>query len=206
VYAASLHDALPIYRSTGCGSGAWPQDTDRSARHLHDPRTRRCMTRGGRESRMGRMTDHSSESRRRRRRSGRHQQPARRRASPLPPDEARRNRDAAFGTSGQKRTWVSGGTPSTPAADGPSDDASAGSRPQASSPGSEDAAASAGSPAPSAGSEPRDTRLSPGADEPAAEQPAPRARGRRAAFPLDQLAESPADGAQSPDAQSPDAQ
>src|SRR5699024_4519290 len=48
--------------------------------------------------------------------------------------------------------------------------------------------------------------LSPGADEPAAEQPAPRARGRRAAFPLDQLAESPADGAQSPDAQSPDAQ
>ena len=143
------------------------------------------------------MTDHSSESRRRRRRSGRHQQPARRRASPLPPDEARRNRDAAFGASGRKRTWVAGGTPSAPSADGPSEDSSTEPRSRTSSPGGEDADA----PGASAGSEPRDVRLPPGADEPAAEQPVPRARGRRAAFPLDQLAESPdtqPDGADSP--------
>ena len=147
------------------------------------------------------MTDHSSESRRRRRRSGRHQQPARRRASPLPPDEARRNRDAAFGTSGQKRTWVGGGTPSTPSADGPSDDSSTEPRSRASSPRGEGTAAPAGSADSSAGSAPRDARLSPAADEPAPEQPAPRARGRRAAFPLDELAESPAGAARPSDAQ-----
>ncbi|MGO1600549.1 MAG: LCP family glycopolymer transferase [Brachybacterium sp.] len=98
------------------------------------------------------MTDHSSDSRRRRRRSGRHQQPDRQRASPpLPPDEARRNREAAFGALGEKRTWPGGS--SAPA---------------------------------------------PGEDEPRADAHEPRARGRRAAFPLEQLSESPTAGAQSP--------
>jgi hypothetical protein len=60
------------------------------------------------------MTDPSSASRRSRRRSGRHrQQPVRRtESSPLPPEQARRNRDAAFGGANPKRTWI--GTPAAP--------------------------------------------------------------------------------------------
>ena len=63
------------------------------------------------------MTDPSSASRGRRRRSGRHQQqPARRaRSTPIPPEEARRNRDAAFGSPNPRRTWIgsSSGTASS---------------------------------------------------------------------------------------------
>ncbi|HJG91097.1 MAG TPA: hypothetical protein K8V81_05170, partial [Brachybacterium massiliense] len=63
------------------------------------------------------MTDPTSASRGRRRRSGRHLQPARRqRATPIPPEEARRNRDAAFGSPNPRRTWI--GTPSGTASSG----------------------------------------------------------------------------------------
>ncbi|MEE1618961.1 LCP family glycopolymer transferase [Brachybacterium sp. J153] len=58
------------------------------------------------------MTDPSSAPRRRRRRSGRHQEPLRRPTStPLPPDQARANRNAAFGNGGAKRTWPGATTP-----------------------------------------------------------------------------------------------
>ncbi|ASK66511.1 transcriptional regulator [Brachybacterium avium] len=117
------------------------------------------------------MTDHSSDSRRRRRRSGRHQQPARRPASPpLPPDEARRNRDAAFGTTGEKRTWPGGSPASAPSAPSPSA-----------------AAPSPSEPSPSA---PRAAHRSSDEGESYPEQSETRARGRRAAFPLEQLSQS----------------
>ena len=61
------------------------------------------------------MTDPFSAPRRSRRRSGRHrQQPVRRTEStPLPKEQARRNRDAAFGAPNPKRTWID--TPAAPA-------------------------------------------------------------------------------------------
>ncbi|ATG52671.1 transcriptional regulator [Brachybacterium vulturis] len=133
------------------------------------------------------MTDHSSDSPRRRRRSGRHQQPARRRASPpLSPDEARRNRNAAFGASGEKRTWLGGSAASAPSA------------PSGASP-AEATGSEAAAPEPGAARPPR------AEVEPPAGQSEGRARGRRAAFPLEQLAHSPAAGGQSPaaGAQSP---
>lgn len=62
------------------------------------------------------MTDPSSASRGRRRRSGRHQQqPARRaRSTPIPPEEARRNRDAAFGSPNPRRTWIGSSSAPSP--------------------------------------------------------------------------------------------
>lgn len=94
------------------------------------------------------MTDPFSAPRRIRRRSGRHrQQPVRRAEStPLPKEQARRNRDAAFGAPNPKRTWID-----TPAAS-----ASAPSAPEA--------------PA----DEPR-TADAPRSDDRPAESPAPRA-------------------------------
>lgn len=108
------------------------------------------------------MTDPFSAPRRQRRRSGRHQQPARRpQSSPLPPDEARKNRDAAFGTPNPRRTWLGTSSASAdPAPTAPSADR-----------------------APSASAEPRTERLSTAAQEPAERRP----RGRRAAFPLEDL-------------------
>lgn len=145
------------------------------------------------------MTDPSSDPRRRRRRSGRHQQPDRRPQSPpLPPDEARRNRDAAFGSPNPKRTWLS-------AESAPAPTPSSASTPPAEAPTQrlmpvEDspAARSADRRSPSeAASEP--------------ESPSPRPRGRRAAFPLAQLPEDadahPSDGQGAAEAQgAPDAE
>ncbi|WP_394215579.1 LCP family protein [Brachybacterium vulturis] len=132
------------------------------------------------------MTDHSSDSPRRRRRSGRHQQPARRRASPpLSPDEARRNRDAAFGASGEKRTWLGGSAASAPSA------------PSGSSP-AEPTGSGAAAPESGAAGPPQ------AGGEPPAGHSERRERGRRAAFPLEQLPHSPATGAQSPAAASDD--
>ena len=130
------------------------------------------------------MMDPSSASRRRRRRSGRHQEPVRRAPStPLPPDEARRNRDAAFGTPNPKRTWI-GGTAETAASAESGAPAPSASSP---SPGeAEPSSATAAEPSPPAAAEP--------SPSPAAESPDPgpssadaaprRPRGRRAAYPL----------------------
>ena len=137
------------------------------------------------------MTDPSSASRGRRRRSGRHQQPARRaRSTPIPPEEARRNRDAAFGSPNPRRTWIgssSGTAPSAPSPQ-PRDEEQpqeqvapeASARPRgrrAAFPlaqiGTADSASSA-APAPSS------------ADEDA---PVQRPRGRRAAFVADPVTE-----------------
>ncbi|AXK47124.1 LCP family protein [Brachybacterium saurashtrense] len=141
------------------------------------------------------MTDPSSDSSRRRRRSGRHRHPARRPQSPpLPDDQARRNRDAAFGTSHERRTWIGSGPVESPSTseeptDGPSV-APTGGRAAAPSP-----AEAAPTPAPE-----RD-QASPAAgsaraehtphreESPHAERP--RRRGRRAAFPLEQLPDAP---------------
>lgn len=124
------------------------------------------------------MTDPSSASRRRRRRSGRHQQPVRRAEStPLSPEEARRNRAAAFGAPNPKRSW-------------PGSVASA----AGSSAGSDPAATDSAEPTsgePSAGGRSSVESTSDG-------QSPPRPRGRRAAFPLDRIdspSEQGADGA-----------
>ncbi|MFJ6043224.1 LCP family protein [Brachybacterium paraconglomeratum] len=80
------------------------------------------------------MTDPFSAPRRSRRRSGRHrQQPVRRTEStPLPKEQARRNRDAAFGAPNPKRTWIA--TPAAPASapsapEAPADERTADARP-----------------------------------------------------------------------------
>ena len=80
------------------------------------------------------MTDPFSAPRRSRRRSGRHrQQPVRRTEStPLPKEQARRNRDAAFGAPNPKRTWID--TPAAPASapsapEAPADERTADARP-----------------------------------------------------------------------------
>lgn len=80
------------------------------------------------------MTDPFSAPRRSRRRSGRHrQQPVRRTEStPLPKEQARRNRDAAFGAPNPKRTWID--TAATPASapsapEAPADERTADGRP-----------------------------------------------------------------------------
>ncbi|MEO2097353.1 MAG: LCP family protein [Brachybacterium sp.] len=80
------------------------------------------------------MTDPFSAPRRSRRRSGRHrQQPVRRTEStPLPKEQARRNRDAAFGAPNPKRTWID--TPAAPASapsapEAPADEQTADARP-----------------------------------------------------------------------------
>lgn len=136
------------------------------------------------------MTDPYSAPRRRRRRSGRHRQPERPQASsPLPPEEARRNRDAAFGTPNPKRTWI-GATPD-PA---PSPDPAKPS--QASADGAPtDRTSAPRTPAPA----------SPAAQPPAAAGPVTprRPRGRRAAFPLSELSDSPVSRTAGADAASP---
>ena len=162
------------------------------------------------------MTDPFSASRRSRRRSGRHrQQPVRRtESSPLPPEQARRNRDAAFGGANPKRTWIAGPAEKSSASPepqpSPEPEASPAPDPR---PASASASASAfvpehqatpapqpssspspeASPAPAAPASPASSpeAAAPGSQTPA--RPAPRRpRGRRAAFPLDQIEDSPA--------------
>ncbi|MCT1774841.1 LCP family protein [Brachybacterium sp. p3-SID957] len=127
------------------------------------------------------MTDPSSSSWRRRRRGGKHQAPGRRSSpSPLSPDAARANREAAFGST--RKAWV--GTPSTANA---SPDPVAAPDPAA----SPDPAA-APDPAPPSGTAAEAARPGPTTPTPAPTpvpgSEAPR-HGRRAARPL---AESPA--------------
>ena len=135
------------------------------------------------------MTDPSSASRRSRRRSGRHrQQPVRRTEStPLPPEQARRNRDAAFGGPNPKRTWI--GTPAAPPSAPSAPSAAGASTSPGTFPAREAEPAQEAGPARGTGSA-REATPSP---EPAPGRPAPRRpRGRRAAFPLDQIEDSPA--------------
>ena len=135
------------------------------------------------------MTDPSSASRRSRRRSGRHrQQPVRRTEStPLPPEQARRNRDAAFGGPNPKRTWI--GTPAAPPSAPSAPSAAGASTRPGTFPAREAEPAQEAGPARGTGSA-REATSSP---EQAPGRPAPRRpRGRRAAFPLDQIEDSPA--------------
>ncbi|ACU84771.1 cell envelope-related function transcriptional attenuator common domain [Brachybacterium faecium DSM 4810] len=148
------------------------------------------------------MTDPSSDPSRRRRRSGRHQQPARRpQPSPLSPDEARRNRDAAFGGPNPKRTWIGGESAASPTSADRPGSAAQGRPPAAPSPRSGGAGAAespAASPASSASSAPSASSASPDGTSPDDAQggapPPRRPRGRRAAFPLEQLPASPTPG------------
>ncbi|MGP9537704.1 LCP family glycopolymer transferase [Brachybacterium sp. AOP43-C2-M15] len=177
------------------------------------------------------MTDPSSASRRRRRRSGRHQQPHRRpQSTPLPPEEARRNRDAAFGSPNPKRTWIGSASDSAPSAPSPvpssaepsaspaapsapsAEPSASPAEPAGAVPATEQRAVRSAPPGSSAarrtatgadasgsdapGSEPPTAHLSPVEDGRGTPSSAPRRpRGRRAAFPLEELGSAGTQGA-----------